>query len=149
MPKWVFHHTTGVFTAEEKQHVAREMTKTYTRVGLPAFYYRAHFVKLQPDSIYAGGETPALTTLSIFHIARSFDNQEIQGMFYKGLDDILRPILKPKGVEWEIGVYEARRELWRVNGLIPPPTGSEMEKKWFAENRVTDEEELLRVQDHP
>ncbi|KAF5866486.1 hypothetical protein ETB97_012040 [Aspergillus alliaceus] len=126
------------------------MTKVYTGVGLPAFYRHAHFIKLHPDSIYAGGVTPpALTTLSIFHIARSFDNQEIQDMFYKGSDDILRPILKPKGVEREIGVYEARRDLWRVNGLIPPPTGSEMEKKWFAENRVTDEEELLRAQDHP
>jgi hypothetical protein len=150
MPKWVFNHTTDAFTPEEKQLIARGMTKLYTSVGLPAFYCHAHFFELPPHSIYAGGETPpALTTVSIYHIARTFESQEIQDMFFKTLDDILRPILKPKGIEWEIGIYEANRDLWRVNGLVPPPTGSEMEKKWFAANEVTDEEELLKTQPHP
>jgi hypothetical protein len=70
-------------------------------------------------------------------------------MFFKTLDGILRPILKPKGIEWEIGIYEANRDYWRVNGLIPPPNGSDLEKKWFAANKVTDEEELLQSQPHP
>ncbi|KAF7159502.1 hypothetical protein CNMCM5623_004840 [Aspergillus felis] len=98
----------------------------------------------------AGGEAPnALTTVAIYHIARTFDTQEIQDMFFKTLDDILRPILKPKRIEWEIGIYEGNRDYWRINGLIPPATGSELEKKWFAANKVTDEEELLKSQPHP
>ena len=150
MPKWVFHHTIGAFTAEEKLQIACGMTKLYTSVGLPAFYAHAHFFELPPDSIYAGGGTPrALTTISVYHIARTFETQEIQDMFFKTLDDILRPILKPKGIEWEIGIYEANRDYWRVNGLIPPPTGSDLERKWFAANNVTDEEELLKSQPHP
>lgn len=64
----------------------------------------------------------------------------------KALDSVLRPILKPKGVEWESAIYEANRDLWRVNGLVPPPTGSNMERKWATENRVTDEDEILRSQ---
>ncbi|KAL6232818.1 putative oxalocrotonate tautomerase [Aspergillus navahoensis] len=127
MPKWVFNHTAGALTAEEKQCIAHGMTKLYT--------------SLQSDSIYAGGETPsALTTVSIYHIARGFETKEIQDMFFKTLDDILRPILKPKRIvgDWH---YEANRDFWRMNGIIPPPTGSELENKWFAANQVTDEEE--------
>lgn len=150
MPKWVFHHTAGTLTPEEKQCIAQQMTQIYTSVGLPPFYCHVHFFELGPENDYAGGENPpALTTLSIYHIARALDSQEIQNFFFKAVDYILRPILKPKGVEWELGIYEASRELWRVNGLIAPPTGSDMEKKWFEANAVTDEEELLKAQPHP
>ncbi|KXH62550.1 hypothetical protein CNYM01_01761 [Colletotrichum nymphaeae SA-01] len=147
MPKWTFNCNVGVFTAAEKKQIAEGMTKLYTSVGLPAFYCHTHFIELAPENMYAGGETPkALTTVSIYHIARGFDTPQVEAFFFKALDDILRPILKPKGVEWESGIYEARRELWRINGLVPPETGSEMEKKWAEENRVTDEEALLKVQ---
>lgn len=147
MPKWVFNCNAGMFSTAEKKQIAEGMTKLYTSVGLPAFYCHTHFIELPPDNIYAGGETPkALTTVSIYHIARGFDTPQVEALFFKALDDILRPILKPKGIEWECGVYEARRELWRINGLVPPATGSELEKKWAKENKVTDEEDLLRVQ---
>ncbi|KAJ3948512.1 uncharacterized protein N0V96_002767 [Colletotrichum fioriniae] len=145
MPKWVFNCNAGVFTAAEKKQIAEGMTKLYTSVGLPAFYCHTHFIELAPENMYAGGETPkALTTVSIYHIARGFDTPQVEAFFFKALDDILRPILKPKGIEWESGIYEARRELWRINGLVPPETGSEMEKKWAKENRVTDEEDLFK-----
>ncbi|KAI3534281.1 hypothetical protein CSPX01_12202 [Colletotrichum filicis] len=147
MPKWVFNCNTGVFTTAEKKQIAEGMTKLYTSVGLPGFYCHTHFIELNPENMYAGGETPkALTTISIYHIARGFDTPQVEAFFFKALDDILRPILKPKGIEWESGIYEARRELWRINGLVPPETGSEMERKWAKENRVTDEEDLLKVQ---
>lgn len=150
MPKWVFHHTTGVLTPEEKQRIAQHMTKIYTSVGLPAFYCHVHFFELAPENISAGGESPsALTTLSIYHIARALDSQGIQNFLFKVVDDILRPIFKPKGVGWELGIYEASRDLWRVNGLIAPPMGSELERKWFEANAMTDEEELLKAQPHP
>ncbi|PYI17503.1 hypothetical protein BO99DRAFT_404252 [Aspergillus violaceofuscus CBS 115571] len=96
MPKWVFHHTAGAFTPGEKQQIAQGMTKLYTSVGLPAFYAHAHFFELPPGSIFAGGDhPPALTTLSIYHLARTFETQEVQDMFFSTLDGILRPILKP------------------------------------------------------
>ncbi|KAL2879335.1 hypothetical protein SGCOL_005463 [Colletotrichum sp. CLE4] len=148
MPKWVFNCNAGVFTPAEKKQIAEGMTKIYTSVGLPAFYCHTHFIELAPENIYAGGETPkALTTVSIYHIARGFDTPQVEAFFFKALDDVLRPILKPKGIEWESGIYEARRELWRINGLVPPDTGSEMEKKWAKDNRVTDEEDLLKAAD--
>ncbi|KAL0781945.1 hypothetical protein CaCOL14_003280 [Colletotrichum acutatum] len=143
MPKWVFNCNAGVFTAAEKKQIAEGMTKLYTSVGLPAFYCHAHFIELTPENMYAGGETPkALTTVSIYHIARGFDTPQIEAFFFKALDDILRPILKPKGIEWESGIYEARRELWRINGLVPPETGSEMERKWAKENQAVKRKQL-------
>ncbi|KAJ0333936.1 hypothetical protein COL922a_010212 [Colletotrichum nupharicola] len=51
-----------------------------------------------------------------------------------------------RNITWESGVYESRRELWRVNGVAPPARLSEMEKRWFEEGRVTGEAELLRAQ---
>lgn len=150
MPKWVFYHTAGSFTAEEKRQIAQGMTKIYTSVGLPAFYCHTHFIGLEPENIYAGGENPpALTTIAIHHVARSLSTNELEDMFFQGLDDVLRPILKPKNMEWECAIYEGSLEYWRVNGLIPPAMGSDLEKKWFKENRVTDEEQLLKNQPRP
>lgn len=58
MAEWVFHHTTGAFTSEDKQHIAKAMTQIHTSVGLLAFYYHAHFLELPPENIYSAGETP-------------------------------------------------------------------------------------------
>lgn len=147
MPLWVFNHTAGAFTAQEKLQIAGGMTQIYRSIGLPAFYCHAQFFELQPDSIFAGGESPkGLTVITIYHIARRFENEEQREQFLKAFDSVVWPVLKPKGIEWESFITEAERDLWRINGLIPPETGSDMEKKWFEANAVTDEEELLRKQ---
>ncbi|CAG9991120.1 unnamed protein product [Clonostachys byssicola] len=151
MPKWVFHHTAGTFTVEDKHRIANGMVEIYKTIGLPAFYCHAHFFELPENSIFAGGEYPShpsafLTTLSIYHIAQGFPNREASEGFLKALDSILRPILKLKKAEWELAIYEANRDYWRVNGLMAPETGSDMEKKWAAANQVTDEEQLLHAQ---
>ncbi|KFZ04390.1 hypothetical protein V502_10185, partial [Pseudogymnoascus sp. VKM F-4520 (FW-2644)] len=137
----------GSFTAEDKESIAKGMTELYTSVGLPAFYCHTHFFELPPESIYAGGERQtALTLISIHHVARSFDTPEIKDFFFSTLDKILRPILKLNGIEWELSIVESSRDYWRINGLVPPQTDSDMEKKWFAANKVTDEEEMSRHQ---
>lgn len=150
MPKWIFYHTAGAFTPEEKKTIAEGMTNIYSSIGLPRFYANCQFIELPRDSIYAGGE-PAhnLTTVAIYHVARTFQSDEIQDMFMKGFDDVLRPVLKPKGIKWESAIYEGNVAYWRINGLIPPSQGSEMEKKWADANRMTDEEELFKNQPRP
>ncbi|KAF9873738.1 hypothetical protein CkaCkLH20_08848 [Colletotrichum karsti] len=147
MPKWVFNSPAGLLTPAEKKQIAEGMTKVYGSARLPAFYCHAHFVEFEPSNIYTAGEpSKNVTTIAIYHIAKVFDKPEVEQAFLRAFDDVIRPVLKPKGIEWESGIYESRRELWRVNGLVPPARDSEMEKKWFAEGRVTDEEELLREQ---
>ncbi|KAH6666784.1 putative oxalocrotonate tautomerase [Halenospora varia] len=147
MPKWSFTYTTRSFTAEDKERITKGRTELYTSVGIPVFYCHTNFFELPAESIYAGGERQAaLTLLSIQHIARSFDTPEIKDFFFSTLDKILRPILKPKGIEWELGIIESSRNYWRVHGLVPPQTGSDLKKKWFAANKVTDEEEMAHEQ---
>lgn len=150
MPKWVFHHTVDAFSAEEKRTIAEGMTKLYSSVGLPPFYSNTHFIEFEPENIYCGGvPQKSVTTVAIYHVARTFGSPQIQDFFMKALDDVLRPILKPKGIKWESAIYEGDIEYWRINGLIPPAQGSEMEKKWFDANAITDEEELLLKQPRP
>lgn len=63
------------------------------------------------------------------HIAVRLENEDLA---YKGTADAFDKALKPhvadKGYEWEFHVDETERRLWRVNGLIPPPFGSDVEQ---------------------
>jgi phenylpyruvate tautomerase PptA (4-oxalocrotonate tautomerase family) len=79
MPKWVIHHTADAFTAAEKQQIANGMTQIYSSVGLPRFYSHAHFIEFPTEDIYSGGESShGLATVAIYHVARTFENPEIQ-----------------------------------------------------------------------
>ncbi|EQB50528.1 hypothetical protein CGLO_10023 [Colletotrichum gloeosporioides Cg-14] len=139
---------TGCFDGKyEKQRIAEGMAAIYTGAGLPAFYCHAHFLEFAADSIYtAGAPSSGVATVAIYHIAGVFDKPEMEQTFLAAFDDVVRPVFKAKGITWESGVYESRRELWRVNGVAPPARLSEMEKRWFEEGRMTDEAELLRAQ---
>ncbi|KAH0438163.1 hypothetical protein CcaCcLH18_03430 [Colletotrichum camelliae] len=147
MPKWVFNTPPNLLTATEKQRIAEGMAAIYTSAGLPAFYCHAHFLEFAADSVYtAGAPSSDVATVAIYHIAGVFDKPEMEQAFLAAFDDVVRPVFKAKGITWESGVYESRRELWRVNGVAPPARLSEMERKWFREGRVTDEAELLGAQ---
>ncbi|KAI0534308.1 putative oxalocrotonate tautomerase, partial [Xylaria digitata] len=56
MPKWVFNHTKGAFTPEDKKKLAQGMSNIYTTFGLPAFLAHVHFFELEDDNIWSGGE---------------------------------------------------------------------------------------------
>lgn len=45
------------------------------------------------------------------------------------------PTFKERGLDWEFHIEQMERELWRINGINPPPTNSEGEKLWREENR--------------
>ena len=42
-----------------------------------------------------------------------------------------------RGVNYEVNVVESPRELWRIDGLTPPPTGSEEEGVWAKEGKTS------------
>lgn len=49
----------------------------------------------------------------------------------------LRPhILDRQEIDWELHIYETPRDLWRIQGLDPPPAFSEEEKMWVEKNRA-------------
>lgn len=142
MPKWVFHHTEGAFTLEDKEKLAQGMSNIYTTFGLPAFYAHVHFIELAPGSIWSGGKpSNKFTTISIYHAAANARNEQEAEMFLKALDDVVRPVLKPKGIRWESNIYETPRDNWRLQGMVPPDFNTEMHNKWVEHNTFSDEDE--------
>ena len=150
MPKWQFAHTKGAFTKEDKEKLAKGMARIYVAYGLPAFYAHVQFIELGADDFWSGGEIPdhPSTTISIYHAAANVRNKDEGEQFLKALDDVVRPVLKPKGIRWESNVYETPRDLWRLQGMAPPDFNTELHNKWVKDNTFTDEaeEKLLRQQ---
>ena len=143
MPLWQIYHPTGTFTdGPSKQSFAADITKMYVSIGLPAFYVVVNFFEVNPDDVYVGGN-PKLPTdnpfvrVVITHIARHVP--DIEAAYIRTtsrLDQIMTPHLLDKGYDFEYHVDETDRRLWKINGLVPPPSNSEAEKLWGRENKA-------------
>lgn len=44
-------------------------------------------------------------------------------------------IIDRSEIDWEMHIYETARDLWRVQGLDPPPSHSDAEKEWVEKNK--------------
>ncbi|KXG54488.1 Tautomerase [Penicillium griseofulvum] len=137
MPLWDIKHSPNTITALEKEQLAKSITKLYVSYGLPAFYVQVRFTEDTPGTAFVGGEThPNFAALTIYHIARAFKSDESKQRFLADVDAILNPVFESKGMDWEYWITEVSRDLWKLNGLVPPPTGSEGEKKWAELNKA-------------
>ena len=137
MPVWYINHSPNVFSVDEKQHLAKSITNIYVSNGLPAFYVRVHFVEDAAGTAFIGGEIhPRFAGITIYHLARVFSSDEIKQRFHSRVNEVLSPVFEPKGMDWEYFITEASRDLWRINGLVPPAAGSEEEKEWVRANRA-------------
>lgn len=138
MPLWTFGHSAGAFTAEEKKDLAQAITQLYADAGLPAFYVNVQFIPLVEEDLWYGGQPhPKFTMITIYHVARdlSESSDERQQAFLKAVDNILTPRMTKKGMGWEYFVTHSPRAFWKIDGIVPPPTGSEMEKLWLKHNK--------------
>jgi phenylpyruvate tautomerase PptA (4-oxalocrotonate tautomerase family) len=136
MPLWTIHHTPGIFSAAEKRELASRITDHYERRGLPRFYVVTLFQETAPGDLYVGGEpTPAGVRIVIDHIARRAADQHGRQQIAGWIKQILTPHLdRHPDLHWEFHVDETSEDLWMINGLVPPPGGSEAEKRWAKEN---------------
>jgi hypothetical protein len=140
MPLWLIFHPPGTFEdASSKQALAKDVMKIYTGIGLPPFYVVVNFIKLPTEDIWVGGERRTenpFIRIAIEHIAVRIENEDHA---YKRTTDAIEKVLKPhvadKGYDWEFHIDETERRLWRINGMIPPPFGSEIGQLWATENR--------------
>ena len=73
--------------------------------------------------------------ISIDHIARSTLPEDRQKML-KFLNRHIDPFIKDRGFDWELHIDETPRDLWTVQGMYPPASGSEEEQRWARENRA-------------
>lgn len=136
MPLWTIHHTPGIFTDEDKHQLASRITDHYAEVGLPRFYVVVVFNETRSTDLFVGGEpTPAGVRVVIEHIARHNPDRESRQRTARWINRILQPYLGERpGLHWEFHVDETSEELWMINGLVPPPGGSEQEKAWASAN---------------
>ena len=140
MPLWLVFHPPGTFEdANTKQALTKDVTKIYTGVGLPAFYVVVNFIKLSTEDTWVGGERRTenpFIRIAIEHIAvRLEDDDQVYKRTADAIERALKPHIADKGYDWEFHVDETERRLWRVNGMVPPSFGSEVERQWATENR--------------
>lgn len=139
MPLWTIHHTPGFFSAEDKRELARSITDHYEKAGLPRFYVVVIFNETRSGDLYVGGEqTDVGLRVVIDHIARRAADKDHRHRIAHWIKAILSPYLEAHdNPHWEFHVDETSEDLWMINGLIPPPMGSDAEKRWVAENAVS------------
>ena len=140
MPLWTIHYTPGIFSDEEKHQFAARITDHYERIGLPRFYVVTIFNETRPEDFYVGGErTPVGVRIVIDHIARRGSDKESREQITRWLKRIVNPhVEKHAGLHWEFHADETSEDLWMINGLVPPPGGSEAEKAWATANVTSD-----------
>jgi Putative oxalocrotonate tautomerase enzyme len=127
MPLWVIYHPEGTFaTTESKQALSKSITTIYTSVGLPPFYVVVEFVALPNSNIFVGGENPPpskpFVRIVVDHIAINMQGDKDRMLsMVSHVDNALKPHIADKGYGWEYHIDETRRELWKINGIVPPP----------------------------
>ncbi|MCO6008314.1 tautomerase family protein [Actinoallomurus purpureus] len=136
MPLWNIYHPVGTYTARQKLEFAAEVTEFYVQRGLPKFYVVTLFHEI-PESSFLVGAEPSTTTVRIVieHIARHAKDPAARKQTAEILNRLLAPHTLDRGLHCEFHIDETPRDLWMIDGLWPPPTGSEAEQLWVRENR--------------
>ncbi|KAI4941222.1 hypothetical protein J4E91_010912 [Alternaria rosae] len=151
MPLWNIYHPPNTFTSTpDKTALANAITEIYVKAGLPRFYVNVLFQPIQPESFFIGGvarpspntdankpgrdSTVPMIRIRIEHLARQMPNMAHKLRFMDAVDAALKPFIGDKGYDWEYSVEEVDRDLWKVNGMVPPMPGTEAEKEWAEGN---------------
>ncbi|RZT85683.1 phenylpyruvate tautomerase PptA (4-oxalocrotonate tautomerase family) [Pseudonocardia sediminis] len=136
MPLWSVHHPPKAYSAQDKRDFATAVTGYYTRVGLPKFYVVVNFQEVDAESLFVGGE-PATDTVRIVieHIARHSKDPESRKRIGESIQKVIAPFTVDRGLHTEFHVDETPQDLWMIDGLWPPPGGSDAEKLWVEQNR--------------
>ncbi|CAK1363530.1 hypothetical protein CB0940_04419 [Cercospora beticola] len=142
MPLWRIYAHPDTFTYDQRKGIAEAITKQYAM--LPAFYVNVIFVDVKEEGLWVGGETKKnFVRLTVEQIARQMPNPDTEAgrkqrtAWMDKMNETLRPyILQRPEIEWEIHIAETPRDLWRIQGIDPPPSNSEEEKAWKENNKA-------------
>ena len=148
MPVWHIFHPENAYTADEKIELGKRITNIYTDnfdLNLPPFYVGVFFHGFAPESYIVGGEPRDRSVhVDILHIARTHDQvaehvglpiEEVNKTFLGFAHEALNPYIKDRGYESELYVQQTERDTWQIDGLVPPPSWSEAERRWAKDNR--------------
>jgi phenylpyruvate tautomerase PptA (4-oxalocrotonate tautomerase family) len=136
MPLWRIYHPADAYSEQQKRELAKDVTEFYARFGLPKFYVVTLFQEIPQASFLVGGE-PSNDTVRVVieHIARHAEDPGLRERMREALSRLLAPYTRDHGLHCEFHIDETPRDLWMIDGLWPPPTGTETERLWARENR--------------
>lgn len=139
MPLWTIYHTPRIFSDEEKHRLASRIAEHYEQIGLPRFYVVTLFHQTRPEDFYVGGEPTAVgIRIAIDHLARRSPDRESRRRTAAWIRGMLQPHLGGNAaLHWEFHVDETSDDLWMINGIVPPPAGSDAEKLWAESNSAS------------
>lgn len=154
MPHWVIYHTPDTFTdPADRRAFVSSITSAYVAAGLPAFFVVVNFLPQAAADFWVGGVPVAADAnspsgsssprpyvrITIAHIAIHAEDAGASHARIAGwLDRIIDPHCAGRGWGYEYHAVETPRALWKIDGLIPPPHGSEEEKRWAEEGRAVE-----------
>lgn len=135
MPLWQIYHHPGIYTEEQKQRFAADITQLYHRVGLPKFYVVTLFHQVDPSSFLIGAEpTDAAVRIAIAHIARRSEDPIRRQQTREAIGRLIAPHTIERGLYCEFHIDETPRDLWMINGMSPPAPNSDAERLWAEKN---------------
>ncbi|KAL6246683.1 hypothetical protein RBB50_005990 [Rhinocladiella similis] len=143
MPLWrIFSHP-QTFTLDQRSALAKKVTDLYMSRGLPAFYVNVIFIDVDEKATFIGGEPRSnFVRIAVEQIARTMaspdteQGQKQRTAWMDMINDTLKSsIIDRKELDWELHIYETPRDLWRVQGMDPPPAFSDAEKEWTEKNK--------------
>jgi phenylpyruvate tautomerase PptA (4-oxalocrotonate tautomerase family) len=137
MPYWEIFTPENAFTPADKEQLSERITSLYVDyVNLPKFYVVVLFKDMPANTMYVGGKAnDNFVRIRVDHIARQMDDPAIRAMCMEAIEEKLAPFVKDRGYDWEVHLNETPMDLWRTQGLVPPPAESAIEKLWAKENR--------------
>lgn len=137
MPLWQIFAPKDAFNDNDKEQLSQRITSVYVDYGkLPAFYVVIVFHEAPANTIYVGGKAANnFVRVLVDHVARQMDGAEVRAACMALIEEKLAPLVKDRGYDWEVHIDETPMDLWRTQGLVPPPPESDMEKLWAKENK--------------
>ncbi|MGV9853466.1 tautomerase family protein [Streptomyces sp. NPDC003442] len=136
MPWWHIYHSADTYTDSDKHDFANDITRYYTRAGLPEFYVVALFHEVPSSSCFVGGQpTSDAVRIVVEHLARHVHDLGVRQLMTDGLDAVMAPYTGHRGLHYEFHIDETPRDLWMIAGLRPPGSGSDAEKAWVQANK--------------
>ena len=86
---------------------------------------------LPKDSLFIGGAPRNdFVRFSIDHIAYAMP-EELRELLLKFINKSIHPFVRDRGLDWEIHIDDTPRNQWTVQGMRPPDSGSDEEKRWI------------------
>jgi phenylpyruvate tautomerase PptA (4-oxalocrotonate tautomerase family) len=137
MPLWNICTPVGAYSAEDKKALSAALMDVYVEYsGMPNFYVNVLFHEIAEDDFLIGAEPRNnFVRFVAVHIARHLPSPEVRRRTMQIFEARIAPFVKDRGYDWEMHIDETPRDFWTVQGLVPPPPGSEAEKLWARENR--------------